>query len=386
MSQYAFYPSSAAGNPSVGPNGVTAPTSSTEVGGIDPNGNLQPLQTDLSGNLLVSVASEPGAPFHVIVDSSALPAGASTSAKQDDEIALLTTIDASASDIDTNTSDTASNTAASAISLASIDSKLTNPLPVSGTMTVVQPTGSNLHVEVDASALPSGAATSANQATEIASLASIDSKLTNPLPVSGPLTDAQLRATPVPVSGTVITGGLTDAQLRATPVPVSGTVAVSNLPSTVDTSFGAVGASTIRTGAQIGNASGAADFGAGAAGAQTLRVVAATGGAAPSPSTGRAFSNAPVRNDYTSTAVTTGAYVQLVASTASVTNLVEVFDSSGQTMALAVGGAGSEVIQFYIYPGGNGQVPLAIPASSRISIKAVSATASVGEIDVNFYT
>lgn len=38
------------------------------------------------------------------------------------------------------------------------------------------------------------------------------------------LTDTQLRATPVPVSGTVTTGGLTDTQLRATPVPVSGTV------------------------------------------------------------------------------------------------------------------------------------------------------------------
>jgi hypothetical protein len=44
-------------------------------------------------------------------------------------------------------------------------------------------------------------------------------------PVSGPLTDAQLRATPVPISGTVTaTGPLTDTQLRATPVPVSGTV------------------------------------------------------------------------------------------------------------------------------------------------------------------
>lgn len=38
----------------------------------------------------------------------------------------------------------------------------------------------------------------------------------NPMPVSGPLTDAQLRATALPISG-----ALTDAQLRATPVPVS---------------------------------------------------------------------------------------------------------------------------------------------------------------------
>lgn len=41
----------------------------------------------------------------------------------------------------------------------------------------------------------------------------------SPVPVSGPLTDAQLRATSVPVSGP-----LTDAELRATPVPISGTV------------------------------------------------------------------------------------------------------------------------------------------------------------------
>lgn len=58
-----------------------------------------------------------------------------------------------------------------------------------------------------------------------------------PVPVSGtitantgltqPLTDTQLRATPVPVSGP-----LTDTQLRATPVPVSGTVSVGNFPGT----------------------------------------------------------------------------------------------------------------------------------------------------------
>lgn len=84
---------------------------------------------------------------------------------------------------------------------------------------------------------------------------------------SGGLTDAELRATPVPVSGTVsvnepvtvdavnldirdlvfatdkvdvsgstgvgVTGPLTDVQLRATPVPVSGTVSVTE-PVTVD--------------------------------------------------------------------------------------------------------------------------------------------------------
>lgn len=44
--------------------------------------------------------------------------------------------------------------------------------------------------------------------------------------VTGPLTDAQLRATPVPVSGTVTTGGLTNAELRAVPVVITGAVVV----------------------------------------------------------------------------------------------------------------------------------------------------------------
>lgn len=48
----------------------------------------------------------------------------------------------------------------------------------------------------------------------------------------GGLTNTELRATPVPVSGTVATGALTDTQLRATPVPVSGTVTTGGLTDT----------------------------------------------------------------------------------------------------------------------------------------------------------
>lgn len=60
-----------------------------------------------------------------------------------------------------------------------------------------------------------------------------------------------------------------------------GTVNASNFPTTVDTNYGTVGANTIRTASQIGNATGAADFNNGATGAQTLRVAAnlAVGGA-----------------------------------------------------------------------------------------------------------
>lgn len=49
---------------------------------------------------------------------------------------------------------------------------------------------------------------------------------------TGPLTDTQLRASAVPVSGTVATGGLTDTQLRATAVPVSGPLTDTQLRAT----------------------------------------------------------------------------------------------------------------------------------------------------------
>ena len=53
--------------------------------------------------------------------------------------------------------------------------------------------------------------------------------------MSGPLTDTQLRATAVPISGTVSTGltqPLTDTQLRATAVPVSGPLTDTQLRAT----------------------------------------------------------------------------------------------------------------------------------------------------------
>lgn len=59
-------------------------------------------------------------------------------------------------------------------------------------------------------------------------------------------------------------------------VPISGNIIVDNFPNPVDTNYGVVGVSTIRTAAQIGNATGAADFNAGITTPQTLRVVLPT--------------------------------------------------------------------------------------------------------------
>lgn len=89
-----------------------------------------------------------------------------------------------------------------------------------------------------------------------------------------------------------ITDGSNNATVLATgeqkvavtqPLPAGsntiGSVGVTNLPTTVDTNYGTVGASTIRSAAQVGNATGAADFNFGSAGVQTLRVAALPGNA-----------------------------------------------------------------------------------------------------------
>jgi hypothetical protein len=107
------------------------------------------------------------------------------------------------------------------------------------------------------------------------------------------------------------------------------------------------------------------------------------------PTTSTTGGNVPlqfVRNVYSSTNVTTAAYVQLIASTSGTTNNLFIFDSSGQTMALAFGGSGSEVQQFLIPPGGLGPMPIKIPSGTRVSIIAISANATAGEIDLNLFT
>lgn len=72
---------------------------------------------------------------------------------------------------------------------------------------------------------------------------------------------------------------LTNGQQAAVQVDSSGRL-LSAVTLLEDQNYGTVGATTLRTAAQIGNAAGAADFNAGATSAQTLRVIANQGVAA----------------------------------------------------------------------------------------------------------
>lgn len=78
--------------------------------------------------------------------------------------------------------------------------------PATANQATVDASG-NLHVAVAEPVTVDGVQTDALTDVELRAA---------PVPVSGPLTDAQLRAAAVPVSGP-----LTDAELRATPVPVA---------------------------------------------------------------------------------------------------------------------------------------------------------------------
>lgn len=74
--------------------------------------------------------------------------------------------------------------------------------------------------------------------------------------------------------------------------------------------------------------------------------------------------------------VTSGAWVELIASTAAEAHFLQCFESSGYALELGVGGAGSEVRQCFIPPGGTDYpLPLRIPAGSRVSVKAIATTA-----------
>lgn len=69
--------------------------------------------------------------------------------------------------------------------------------------------------------------------------------------------------------------GLTTAQVLRVVLPTDQTpIPISNFPTVIDTNYGIVSTNTLRTAAQIGNATGASDFNAGITGLQTLRTTA----------------------------------------------------------------------------------------------------------------
>lgn len=200
-------------------------------------------------------------------------------------------------------------------------------------------------VQANALPLPTGAATEAKQDTGNTSLSSIDTHVSA-------------------LDGlTFVPEGLS----------VSATVASSALPTGAAT---AANQSTANT--SLSSIDGKLTDGAGTS-ASALRVTLASDSAR---FTGRSYADS-VRNAYASTNVTTGAWVELIASTAATINELRIFDSCGETLELGTGAAAAETRKLIIPPGGfDSSVQLAIPASTRISIRAISGNCTTGEIDI----
>jgi hypothetical protein len=205
---------------------------------------------------------------------------------------------------------------------------------VSDSVAAVQSGTWNINNVSGTISLPTGASTAANQATEIASLASIDTNTGN-----------------------------TDTNTSA----INGKLA---------NDYG-VSSGALRTASQVGNAAGVADFNTGTAGAQTLRVVQASN----SPQgAGRAYGDSAYMS-YSSTNVTTGAWVQLDASTAATINELYIFSSCSETVELGTGAAAAESRVLLIPPGGiDSKISLAIASGTRLALRGVSGDCTTGQI------
>lgn len=186
-------------------------------------------------------------------------------------------------------------------------------------------TSGRLQVDITSSALPSGAATATNQVTGNTSLSSIDTKT--------PALGQALMAASSPV---VIAS-------NQSAIPVT----TSSFPTTVSTNVGAADSSTLRT----------------------------TEGS-------RVYSDS-VNKDYAGGNVTTGTWVQLIASTAAAINLLCLTDTSGQVMEIGTGAAASETRVFLIAQGWSGCIPLRIAASTRLAVRAVTASATSGYLTIS---
>jgi hypothetical protein len=289
-----------------------------------------------------------------ITGTVSLPTGASTSANQTNGSQKNQIVDGSG-----NVIASTSNALNVNVQNASI--------PVTGTFyQATQP------VSAASLPLPSGAATSANQASVIGTLGA-GTSATNSLLTGGVYNSS---------APTLTTG-----QQVALQVDSSGNLKTT---ATFTGSIGAVNQGTANTVANAwpilmtdGTNTAAVKAASTAATTSDPSVVVALSPNSQTPKqAGLSSSNAPIYNVYSSTNITTAAYTQLIASTTSATTYIDIFDSSGQAMVLATGGAGSEVIQAYIPPGG-GSLSFAIPAGTRVAYKALTANATSGYLLLN---
>lgn len=112
----------------------------------------------------------------------------------------------------------------------------------------------------------------------------------------------------------------------------------------------------------------------------TLTVAGTVAVSSTASPTGRSYGDSG-RIDFSSTNVTTGAWVELDASTAATINALLIDSTCGEVLELGTGAAAAETRVLVIPRGGfTMAVPLAIAAGTRLSLRAITATCSVGDL------
>lgn len=246
-------------------------------------------------------------------------------------------------------------------SLASIDTKLTSPLVVTGPLTDTQLRASAVSVSVSnfpasqavtgtffqatqpisaaSLPLPSGASTSALQTTGNTSLSSIDTKLTSPLTVTGPLTDTQLRASAVSVS-------------------------VSNFPATQPVSASSL---PLPTGAATAANQATANTSLSSIDSKLSSPITVSGAISISGATG--ISGATANTSLTATTASTA-----TAPTNAIGFIVEAPDSNTDNIRYRVGGAASTTLGMSLQPGrDSGFVPVKADVSVCATVSGTNA-------------
>lgn len=315
--------------------------------------------------------------------------------------------------------------------LSALNTKVPSGLTVTSSRLEVDGSGVTQPVSAVSLPLPTGASTSANQVTANASLASIDSKLTSPLAVTGPLTDAELRATAVPVSVSSLplpTGAATEATLAsldskfntlgqktsANSAPVvlaSDQSAIAVTAATLPLPTGAATEATLATRATEATLSTLegkvpANLTVSATrllvdGSGVTQPVSASSLPLPTGAATEAtltsidsslnlnivdqIDTTPLLDvSVTNIPASAGSPVEIVASTASEIKKIITVEDIGEFIGLYTGGVGVEVLKC-ILPLGGGEVELQISAGTRISLRHMKNSAiTSGFIAVNF--
>ena len=304
-----------------GPTGSAVPANAAFVAGRDSGGLLRGLTTDTTGALLPKIV---GSNNEVFRQGS----GSTVTSSMNVHVGGIENVgnNYGATTTSLRTASQIGNATGSADFGAGNSSAQTLRTVIATDQAAIPVTAASLP-------LPTGAATEAKQDSAITISTNIDNKL-------GTLGQKTMAGS-APV---VIASDQSDLPVA---ISAASTISVENLPATVAVDAGSHTASTIRV----------------------------TEGS-------RSYSESALL-DYSLSPVTTGAWVQVDASTAGAINLLCLTDQSGQVMELGSGAAASETIIFLIAPGFSGCIPLRIAAGVRLSVRAVSDTASSGYLIIS---